>query len=190
MNSDNPDPAWYGDGPIHQGVEISARLQPIPDLDLTGNIAISQNEFKEFTQFNYLWDDNWNIIGTEEISLDGNPIALLPSMIVNARATYQRSVIPAIGLKMSGHVQHVGKQYLDNSNNEDRTLDPYTVVNASVVVDVTGIPYFRGITINLWVNNLLDEEYETSGYYDDWVGANFLYPAARRNTFFSTTVHF
>lgn len=169
------------DRTVHQGVELSLSREFQPGLKLDANVAYSQNEFKEFTQ--YSWD------GTPT-SLDGNTIALFPSLVANIRATAQWPV-PVLG-DMTGslHVQHVGQQYLDNTENDERTIDPYSVVNLTLAYPMRLVPGFQQMKFQFWVNNLLDERYETSGYYDDWAGSNFYYPAAGRNFYGSVTVEF
>lgn len=170
---------------VHQGVEFSLRADPGYNLILSGSLSLSQNEYQDFTQHN--WD------GTTT-ALDGNPIALFPSIIGQARITHK---LPLKGLDLTTSLQfqHVGQQYLDNTHNEDRTIDPYSVVNAVWSMELKALPFFRGVTLKLWLNNLFDEEYETSGYFDEWatydgLSGNFYFPAAGRNVYFSTTVSF
>ena len=56
--------------------------------------------------------------------------------------------------------------------------------------------YSNDIVISLSINfvtfkiiNLLDEEYETAGYYDSWAGMAYLYPGAVRNYYFAISIN-
>ena len=82
-------------------------------------------------------------------------------------------------------MKHVGKQYLDNTQNEDRIIDPFTRFDLMLDYSFKNLSFFPEIRLILKINNLFNEEYETAGYYDSWAGLAYLYPAATRNYYFS-----
>ncbi len=58
--------------------------------------------------------------------------------------------------------------------------------NVGAVVKIAKLFGKTDLQLNLKVNNILDEEYETAGYYnawggENWEGANYYWPAAGRN---------
>jgi outer membrane receptor protein involved in Fe transport len=106
-------------------------------------------------------------------------------------------------------MQHIGRQYLDNSENErknpsirtqpgyvDKVITSYTVFNAGISYDV--IPafnfikaknYIRKVEFALRVNNLFDRLYEPTGNVDSY-GIPYWIPAATRNFYAEVKVGF
>ena len=163
---------------VHRGIEGSLALRLWKGLRVSGTFSFSQNYFARFRQFQAQYDQDWNFIGNKITDLSGNTIAGFPNVLTTGKLSYTCRFL-------SGYlmVQHVGKQYLDNTQREDRTIGPYTLVNAHVSVGLKNILGTNGLRLNLWINNLLNKRYETAGYYDDWEGENYLWPGAERNYF-------
>ncbi len=163
------------DKTIHRGVELSAsRLLPW-NLKINTNLAWSQNYFEEFIMYD--WDDDYNVI---EVDYKDKTIAGFPDIIASASVDY---VID--DLNMSLKMMHIGEQYLDNTENEDRTIDAYQLLGFRALYTFTKLFNNLDVSLSLNVENLLDKEYETSGYYDpwggpDWSGANYYFPGAGR----------
>jgi len=97
-------------------------------------------------------------------------------------------------------VDHAGRQYLDNTENErknpalrddpswvDRTIEPWTSVNAAVGWTLPQAWGTRALALSLRVNNLFDTRYETAGYLDypapAFAPTPVWIPAATRNWF-------
>ena len=59
--------------------------------------------------------------------------------------------------------QYVSRQYLDNFERKDDSLDPYFVNNLDLGYTFT-LPHVRSITVGATIYNLFDEKYETNGY--------------------------
>ncbi|MBA4056852.1 MAG: TonB-dependent receptor, partial [Marivirga sp.] len=74
--------------------------------------------------------------------------------------------------------KYVGKQYLDNTENEDVKLEPYFIndVRLSYQLHPKGL---KGIELGLLVNNIFDVEYSSNGYGYD--GASYYFPQAGIN---------
>jgi iron complex outermembrane receptor protein len=111
----------------------------------------------------------------------GNPIALFPEYLLSAH------LVSEWGPLLSDvHVRSVGRQYLDNTDDARRTIGPWTRLDLALHWDLGRTPGFRaleGMRASLRVFNLLDAEYETWGYYDEYaeVAGNQKLPAATRN---------
>jgi outer membrane receptor protein involved in Fe transport len=96
-------------------------------------------------------------------------------------------------------MKYVGKQYLDNAFQEDRIsdsgiqkspmIDPFTRIDLMLNYRLRNIYYFPEIRFTFKIINLLDEEYETAGYYDSWAGMSYLYPGAERNYYFAVSIN-
>jgi iron complex outermembrane receptor protein len=168
---------------VHRGIEVEFGIQRAVGADFrlgfSGNLSMSQNYFSKFTQYNAVYDDNWNLIGTKPISLNGNTIAGFPGRQGLARLTLE-------GNGLSAYLQwhYVGKQYLDNTEEATRTISTFDVATLYLAYDLRQLIGLSGLKISLWVNNLFNNKYETAGYYD---GGNYYYPAARRNYFVGVT---
>ncbi len=157
---------------IHRGIELSANAALGKYFALGGNFAFSQNYFGNFTQNEYDWETG----ETTPVDFKDKTIAGFPDLIGNIKISANiRKFTSSLSL------QHVGKQFLDNTENESRRIDPFTTANAMFSYRFPKSSRFPGFRLTFKINNLLDEEYETAGYYDSWSDVNYYYPAAGRN---------
>ncbi len=157
---------------VHRGIEFSLRWMLPSNFELSGNFAYNDNYFQDFTLYQY----DWNTGKTHTIDYSGKTIAGFPDLLTNLRFSYRLPQFTA-----SVHWQHVGKQYLDNTENEDRIIPSHNVVNANLIYRIKNVLGTRSIQISLQFNNLLNKKYYTAGYYDEWEGKNFYWPAAEFN---------
>ena len=200
---------------VHRGVEFDFELHPFINLKkddlarglmLSGNLNVSDNYFKEYREI-LGTDGSGNVIYGNDYS--DNKILLNPSVIGNLTLGYQTN----FGLNVYLSMQHIGKQYLDNSENErknpaarlapgyvDKVINAYTVFNAGLSFDVipvfgTGVTgksvsrFVRSLELSMKVNNIFDKLYETTGSVDSY-GIPYWIPAADRNLFFNVKVGF
>jgi iron complex outermembrane receptor protein len=173
---------------IHRGIELSATVLPIAKLTLSGNLTLSKNYFVKYTEHTYDTDALGNYLSYVR---DDNSIANFPDVIANARALYEYGEA-SIALTM----QHVGRQFIDNSENEknnvaahvssnyiDKVVNMSTVFNFSFAYELRPFIGLRGVRASLFVNNIFNRKYEYMGHigYDD--GASRWFPAAARNYF-------
>jgi len=168
---DNGALRYNADETVHKGLELGLRWRLNADHGLRLAASRSWNEYERFVFVEYP--------GAEPLDVSGNPIPLFPEAILSA--TWTSTVGPLSG---DLHVRHVGKQYLDNTGDEERTIDASTVVDLAVFADLGRLidPALAGAEAHVRVRNLLDEEYETWGYYDAWTyGENMYIPGAERH---------
>jgi iron complex outermembrane receptor protein len=64
--------------------------------------------------------------------------------------------------------QYVGRQYLDNTSNQERSIDPYFVSNVRIGY-VFKPTFVKELGIDLTVNNLFNEAYETGGFVYSYI---------------------
>ena len=150
------------DRTIHQGIELGGKIQFLPSISVTGNLSLSDNKLKSFSVYEY--------DGTEN-KLDGNPIAGFPNKLANLRLTYAWQDIYA-----SVAVRYVGKMYTDNFKDENRTVDPFTVLNLNLRWNLKTLGY-GPLTVQASINNLFNNKYLAHGEGDAY------FPAATRNGF-------
>jgi iron complex outermembrane receptor protein len=148
------------DDSYRQGIELQSRLKITPELDWKNNITLSRNKIKNFTEF----VDNWDT-GEQSVFEHGiTDIAFSPGMTANSTITFE----PLNKLYLSLISTYVGKQYIDNSSDNERSLDAYFVNNLKADYSIsTGL--FREITFHLMVNNLLNESYESNAWVYSYI---------------------
>lgn len=160
------------------GIELQGGVQLTQQLELSANATISQNKIERYTQF----VDNFDT-GVQETRLFNNTdIAFSPSFIANTVVSYSKS-----GFTGEAVVKYVSRQYLDNTQQESRSIDPYLRNDIRLGYSFNNIPVLQGLSANLQINNVLNREYETNGYTFGFISGgqeqhfNYYYPQAGRN---------
>ena len=137
------------------GVELTASWDVTRWLNLSGNAALSQNKIKDFDEVVEDWDN-----GESYIHYDNSTLAFSPSVILNGFVTLHRK-----GWQAVWHTNHVSRQYLDNTENKDRSLPSYTVSNASISYTAALKSLrIREAVFGLNFNNIFDRYYASSGW--------------------------
>lgn len=173
------------------GLELQAGMSLSQHLSLSANATFSQNKITEYTQFTDQYDASFNYLGQQETVYEDTDIAFSPSVIGNGIIGYQ-----AGGLNAELISKYVSRQYLDNTQTESRSIDPYFVNDLRLSYSLDEIDLLKGITATLQVNNLFNHEYETNGYTFGWlengepVNFNYYYPQAGTNFLFQLTWSF
>ncbi len=169
------------------GVELEAGLQVTKSMRWDINTTFSRNEIQNFTE--YL--DNFDT-GNQDVRMySRTDISFSPSMIAGSQLTYTL----AKGLDLSLLSKYVGKQYLDNTENETRKLNLY-FVNDIRLAYIWKPKFAEEIGLTLLLNNVLNELYESNGYSYAYVSEgkvaadNAYYPQAGRNVLLGLRVKF
>ncbi len=82
--------------------------------------------------------------------------------------------------------KYVGKQYLDNTQNEARKLNPYYVQDVRVIYNFKR-NWLKNVNVIGQVYNLFNKKYEPNGYTYSYIAdnrlttANYYYPMAGTN---------
>ena len=121
-------------------------------------------------------------------TFNNSKIAMSPDFISNGMIQWAYKV----DKDLKGHLQlrakSVGRQYLDNTENENRSLNPYQTIDFQWLIS-SKLGSFR-----LDVMNLLDATYAPNGYTYGYLfgGArtdeNFVFPMAGRNFFLTYSI--
>ena len=150
------------DKSYRMGAELTAAWDVLPVLTLEANAALSQNKLKDFTEMaSENWDDTFRAI-----HYDNTTLAFSPSAILNGFIDFHWR-----GLKATWHTNYVSRQYLDNTENTDRSLPAYTVSNLHLAYTLR-LPklYVREATLGVNIGNVFDAHYASSG----WVYSSIL----------------
>ena len=103
---------------------------------------------------------------------------------------------PLKGLRAALLYKTVSRQYLDNSQNEYRSINPYQTLDFRLRYALHP-SFMKEIELGLLVNNLLNRQYVANGYTYTYQGAsgnqetfNWFYPQATRNYLASVGLKF
>ena len=155
------------------GVEIAAGINLTPWLTIEGNAAISQNKIKDFTEFVQDWDDRKGNTDAAKYHCDGNGDELRESHYDNSTLAYSPSTIlnGFITLHHNGwqavwHTNYVSRQYLDNTENKERSLPSYSTSNLQLnyTSKVTKVCPLKEVVLGLSVNNIFNRHYAAAGW--------------------------
>lgn len=169
------------------GVELQAGFRLFENLEWSGNATISRNKIEEYTY--YL--DNYDTGGQEATTYTDTDIAFSPSFIANSKLHFNQN-----GFSVVLNTKYVSKQYLDNTQTEGRTLDPYFVNDLQLSYDWSSTPLLNSLETSLKVNNIFDEMYESNGYTYGYISEgerqffNYYYPQAGRNIMLQLSFNF
>ncbi|RYC67024.1 TonB-dependent receptor [Spirosoma sordidisoli] len=169
------------------GIELEAGTQLAKTLRWNVNATFSRNRVKGFTE--YL--DNYDT-GEQVANRYGETdISFSPAVIAGSQLLFT----PAKRLELSLLSKYVGKQYLDNTSTESRSLNPYFTNDIRFIYTLK--PKFaQEIAFTLLLNNVLNELYESNGYTYAYVSEgrvvaeNGYYPQAGRNFLAGIRVRF
>jgi hypothetical protein len=165
---------------VHQGVELEAAAHwggaPSAASDrlsfqLGANATLSDNHFITYRE-------QYGPTPADEVIYDGNAIGFFPATLGNLNAQ-----IAWRGARFGVETQYVGRIYLDNTEEVDRSIGEHAVLNLSAGYRRT-LPGIAVAELSVRMFNALDRRYETGGYTDfDALGNPFpaFIPAARRN---------
>lgn len=150
------------------GIEFIAGAKITNWLKWDGNMTLSQNRIKNYSEFVDLYDENWDWADQVENKLGTTPISFSPNVIANSifSANYKSWSASLLS-------SYVGKQYIDNTGSDTRSLDSYFVNNIRLgyTLKVKGL---KEIGLGLLINNILNEKYESNA----WVYSYYQQPNA------------
>ena len=160
------------------GIELQGAAHFCKWFNSAGNLALSRNKVKQFTE--YL--DDYDNGGQKTFSYQEADIAYSPALVGSATFNF----IPTKKIEISLMNKYVSKQYLDNTQQENRSL------SAFFVNDLRGIYTFKGkklkeLSIIAQLNNLFNVKYEPNGYTFSYIYGgqttteNFYFPMAGLN---------
>ncbi|MGB3181396.1 MAG: TonB-dependent receptor [Cyclobacteriaceae bacterium] len=169
------------------GIELQGSYLIFPSLRWNANVTLSRNKIDNFIEF----IDNYDIGGQQETEYGNTSIALSPEVIAGS----QLSWYPLNGFEVSLLSKYVGKQYLDNTENDERAIAPYFVNDLRLLYSIKP-KWIDEIALSLLVNNVFNERYVSNGYTfgyiagDQTIYEEYYYPQAGTNFLFGTTFKF
>jgi len=169
------------------GIELVAAAEITSWLKAVGNFSVSKNKVIDFTEY----IDDYDNGGQKTKQYSSTDIAFSPNMIGGATVSF----IPVKNTELSLISKYVGKQYLDNTQNESRKLNAYYTQDARLIYTISK-GCLKELNIILQANNLFDKLYEPNGYtFSYFYGGsltteNYYFPMAGRNFMVGVNVKF
>ena len=136
------------------GVELTAGYNITPWLSIEGNAALSANKIKDFDEVVEDWDN-----GSQTIHYDNSTLAFSPSAILNGFINVHKK-----GFQATWHTNYVSRQYLDNTENTDRSLPGYSVSNIQISYTLKPRKLVKETVFGLNFNNVFNHHYASSGW--------------------------
>lgn len=172
---------------VRTGAEIELEWKILKTLSMSGNVTISRNKIKEFTE--YL--DDYDAGGQQQKVYKNTDIVFSPNVISSAVISW----LPVKNLSFDLITKYVGKQFLDNSSDTSRKLNAY-LLNDALLQYHFSLPFCKDIVLKFAVYNLLNQQYESNGYTYGYIYGrqtireNFYFPQAGRNWLGGVTLKF
>ena len=137
------------------GIEIQAAVDPFSWLTIEGNAALSKNKIKDFDEVASVnWEDDFRTI-----HYDNSTLAFSPSTILNGFVNFHWK-----GLQAVWHTNFVSRQYLDNTENVDRSLPCYSASDANVSYTWKPNKAIKECIFGLNFNNIFNRRYAANGW--------------------------
>lgn len=170
------------------GIELAGGLNLNDKVEVSSTVALSKNKIRNFTEYLYTYDADYNVEAITEVNHKSTDIAFSPSIVTSHKLEVQ----PLRGFKTALLYKTVGKQYLDNTSSNDRKIDAYQVLDLRLRYTIKP-SFMKELEFALLVNNLLNKEYVANGYTwtEQYTGDpnrydyKYYYPQATRNFLFS-----
>ena len=161
------------------GLEIENRINISELFSFETNLTLSSNKNKNI----------FSMVDGALFNYGKTNISFSPSFVGSNAIIYQ----PSEKISLSLLSKYVGKQYMGNTDQPNSILESYFVNDINITYSLKPEKIFQSISINFLINNILNKEYISNGYYytydDTWSipgqiktldGAGY-YPQATRN---------
>jgi iron complex outermembrane receptor protein len=164
------------------GVELAGQLNISDKLQWNANMTVSRNKIKEYREILEDYGADFSGFALVENTFKDTDIAFSPALIAGSSLTY----IPFKNTDITLLTKFVGKQYLDNTANDARSIGAY-LVNDLRLNYRWGPGFVKQVTFSLLLNNIFDEAFESNGFTYGFLAGpaeyreNFYYPQAGRN---------
>lgn len=171
------------------GLELQGGYRVSERMDIGGNLALSRNRVRAYTEFLDSFDENFGYLGQDAVEREDTPLAFSPSVVgaldINYRVVNSGPHLLEAGLQ----TKYVGERFVDNSGTEGAALDAYNYTDLRVAYTLRpqGESRLGALRFTLLVRNVADNLYVTNGwsYRYNFAGDETLlkgmYPQAGRN---------
>lgn len=138
------------------GIEYTGKLQLLKNLKWEHHATLSRNKIIGFVEYVDDWD-HWGEQITHDLGT--TDIAFSPSLTAGSNLEWTPS--KKIGINFQS--VYVSRQYLDNTSNSDRSLNPYFVNNLRIETTISQ-KIAKKWSFFASLNNIFNEKYESNGW--------------------------
>ena len=169
------------------GIELVAAGEITSWLKATGNFSVSKNKVVDFIEY----IDDYDNGGQQTKQYSSTDIAFSPNLVGGAVISF----FPVKNAELSFIGKYVGKQYLDNTQDENRKLDAFYTQDARLIYTINK-GCLKELNIILQANNLFNKMYEPNGYtFSYYYGGsltteNYYFPMAGMNFMIGVNMKF
>ena len=160
------------------GIELQGQISLTTWLTAAANLTLSKNKIKDFTEY----VDDYDNGGQQTFQYHNSNISFSPGVIAAGNV----AIVPQKNTTITLLSKYVGRQYLDNSSKESRSLSGFYVQDLRLSYDLPG-KHIKNVALSFEVKNIFDKKYEPNGYTFSYFYAgslateNYYYPMAGRN---------
>lgn len=153
------------------GVEIQGGVDVTSWLCIEGNASLSQNKIKDFDEVASVnWEESFRTI-----HYDNSTLAFSPSTILNGFVNLHWN-----GLQAVWHTNFVSRQYLDNTENADRSLPCYSASDANISYTWKPNKGIKECIFGLNFNNIFNRRYAANGWVYSSIVEEYGHPNENR----------
>ena len=169
------------------GIELQGKTKITNWVNVAANISFSENKIKDFTEY----IDDYDNGGQQTKFYPKTDISFSPSVIAGASINF----IPVKNGEISFISKYIGRQYLDNTSQKSRSLNPYYLQDIRLTY-LLEKKTFKETNIILQLNNVFNKKYEPNGYSFSYIYGgslateNYYFPMAGFNFMLGVNLKF
>ncbi len=148
------------------GAELSAGVDVRRWLSLEANAALSRNRILDFDE----WVEDWDDEAGRTVHYDSSTLAFSPSAILNGFIDVHAGAFKAVW-----HTGYVSRQYLDNTENESRSLPGYSVSDVTLSYTLKFPRILNEVVFGINLGNVFNARYAAGGWVYSAVSESYGY---------------
>ncbi len=170
-----------------QGIEAEWAWKPVRKVRMSGSVTLGRTNIKSYNEIVADYDTFVN----DTITYANTSIAYSPDVIAFTEVAWS----PIKRLELALNAKYVGRQFLDNTSDESRSIDAYWYSGVRLGYTFK-TKFVDEVRLGLQVKNIFDRLYESNGYTYSYIYGgetiteNFYYPQAGRHVMGRLTLVF
>jgi iron complex outermembrane receptor protein len=164
------------------GIELMGSYKLLKFLRINAGLTLSQNKIKVFNEYVDEYLDDEPYFNQQVIEHTNADLAFSPNAVANGGFT----IMPLKNLTIDWMTKYVGRQFLDNTSNVNRSINPFSFSNLVLSYTLKNV-VGKELVFGFQVNNVFNAMYANNGYTFSYIYGgqttteNFYYPQAGRH---------
>lgn len=161
------------------GIELLAGVKLSEWINLAGCVSVSRNKIKNFTEY----IDDYDNGDQQTKNYTHTDISFSPNVIANGSV----NILPVKNAEISFLSKYVGRQFLDNTFQKSRSLNPFYIQDIRLSYSLEKKLLKTNTSIIIQLNNIFNKMYEPNGYTFSYISngnvttENYYFPMAGFN---------